>query len=449
MYRAMLYYLLALLAAGALVLGSPDVLLTAFVIAVIANAANLLFARLLGAKTNLESTTITALILALIAGPYEPLGNIVPILFLALVAPASKYILVWNKKHLFNPAAISVFLSALILGEGASWWTGMREIAPLIFLGGIFMVQKINRWLIIGAFLSVWILITQSAPASPVWFLMFVMLIEPLTSPEPKTHQLAYGAAVAALSAGLPVLFPSFQFSLEGSLLAGNLIFAFASPRANHVLKLAAKKKIAPRTWKFTFSGKALSFKAGQYMEWTLPHARPDSRGFRRFFTIASSPHEKRVSFITKIVENSSSFKKALLKMKKGQEVVAHGPSGDFTLPKCKEDKLAFVAGGIGITPFLSMARYLEGSGQKRNIVLVYIVSSMEDVAAKNLFASTIIHESKKEGRLTAELIKSKIPDYNERTFYLSGPTGMVKGLKETLEETGTAGIKTDYFPGY
>src|SRR5438067_12955651 len=98
-----------------------------------------------------------------------------------------------------------------------------------------------------------------------------------------------------------------------------------------------------------------LAFEPGQYMEVTLAHAKPDSRGNRRFFTIASSPTEDYLNLGVRFYEDSSSFKKALSRIDGRTTIIAGQVGGDFTLPPDPRQKLAFIAGRIGITPFRRM----------------------------------------------------------------------------------------------
>jgi len=113
-----------------------------------------------------------------------------------------------------------------------------------------------------------------------------------------------------------------------------------------------------------------------------------DSRGNRRYFTIASSPTEKELRLGVKFYPNGSSFKKALASMNEADTIIASQLSGDFIMPSNKKKKLVFIAGGIGITPFRSMIKYLIDTKQKRDIVLIYSNRTKTDVIYKNIFDS-------------------------------------------------------------
>ena len=98
----------------------------------------------------------------------------------------------------------------------------------------------------------------------------------------------------------------------------------FVSPGSTLVLTLKSKIRIAPDIYDFVFAPrKPLVFAPGQYMEWTLGHEDPDSRGNRRYFTLASSPTEPDLRLGVRFSNPSSSFKQAMLEINRETEVIA------------------------------------------------------------------------------------------------------------------------------
>lgn len=248
-------------------------------------------------------------------------------------------------------------------------------------------------------------------------------------------------------------------------------LLAFAAHHNNKLtLSLKETTKIADNTYGFWFaSDRRLDFKPGQYLEWTLDHKQPDNRGKRRFFTIASSPTETGIRLGTKFNPNSSTFKQALAKMKPGDQIIASQLAGNFTLPPDPGQKLVLIAGGIGITPFRSMIKYLIDTKEKRDIVLMYSNNKIEDIAykevldqaQKQLNIKTIYvltdltaiptNWQGEQGFIAAQMITKNIPDYQDRLFYISGPHSMVVGAVEALKllKIPSDRIKTDFFPGF
>jgi ferredoxin-NADP reductase len=82
-----------------------------------------------------------------------------------------------------------------------------------------------------------------------------------------------------------------------------------------------------------------------------------------------------------KFVENGSAFKRGLAQLQPGDTVVASQLAGSFTLPRNKQRKLAFIAGGIGITPFRSMLDELLERGEARDITVLYGTNRIDEIA--------------------------------------------------------------------
>jgi ferredoxin-NADP reductase len=202
-------------------------------------------------------------------------------------------------------------------------------------------------------------------------------------------------------------------------------------------------------------------------MEWTLAGVPYDSRGNRRTLTIASSPTESDVQIGLKYYQPASAYKATFARLKLGDSIYASQLAGNFTLDE-DNGKLVFIAGGIGITPFRSMIKYLHDKGMQRDIVLLYAVSKPEELAYHKEFLAaeqpiglTYIPIVTKSGdnvpgvikaKLNHQLIARLVPDYAERTFYVSGPDGMVDATKGYLLHTlhvPATHVKTDHFSGY
>src|SRR5581483_252232 len=162
--------------------------------------------------------------------------------------------------------------------------------------------------------------------------------------------------------------------------------------------------------------------------------------------------------------KDGSSFKKSLLKLNANSPLVATQLAGDFTLPKDMDKKLVFIAGGIGITPYRSMIKYLLDKNEKRQIIVFYSSKTTEEIVYTDVLeeariklgiktvytlTDTTLVPSKwqgKIGRLNKDMILSEAPDFKERLFYLSGPHLMVVNFEKTLLELGVtpSNIKKD-----
>jgi ferredoxin-NADP reductase len=491
MYQLMLYYA-AGLTAIACVLGSFRILpqhptSLAFSLVLIGFtcwATNRLFAAWLRVPVNSESVYITALLLALVMAPVTA-GNLpgaAGLMVASIVAIASKFVLAVRGKHIFNPVAIGVAVSALALNQPPTWWVGGNEaLLPFVLAGGLLVARKVQRFDMIGVYILANLAATlaNTAPAmygmalkatflySPLLFAGFAMLTEPLTAPHGRASRLAYGAIVGALSSP-DIRIGGLYLTPEIAFLVGNL-FAFAvSPKGRFKLTLLRIEKMASGCYDFVFKpDRRLAFRPGQFLDWTLDVPDPDGRGNRRSFTIASAPTEEEVRLGVKFHSNPSAFKRSLAAMSPGDAIYGSQIAGSFTLPRNPDEKLAFIAGGIGITPFRSMVHELINRREERPIVLLYGNNTLDEVAYKEVLERarrelgirTVYAVAGNEatepgihkGFIDETLIRREIPDFLERTFYLSGPRGMVLRFEYVLKGLGVARsrIRVDFFPGY
>ena len=495
MYLLVLYYLIGLILAatvlsffGKLPFAPVPLLYSTLFITIVCWLANTLFAWVFEAPTNLESVYITALILVLIITPLKSATDFPYFMFIAWAAVwamASKYIFAIGKKHLFNPAAFAVALTALTINQSASWWVGTAVMAPFVLLGGILIVRKIRRWDLVYSFFLVAVVFTVGTDVfiknigladsvqrlflnSAIMFFAFVMLTEPLTTPPTQNLQMVYGALVGLMFSPYAHI-GGYYFAPETALLAGNFLVYLAGPKQKLILTLKEKLCVATGTYDFVFAGGGnFNFRPGQYLEWTLGQDSPDNRGSRRYFTLANSPTETDVRLGVKFYNPASSFKQTMLNMAPGQKIVASQLSGDFTLPKDPAKKLVFIAGGIGVTPFRSMVKYLIDKNEKRDVIVFYSNRAAADIAYKDVFDQaqsrlgiktvyTVTDKNAgpswigKVGYIDANMIVSEVPDYKQRIFYLSGPHTMVMAFEKTLNNMGVDNnqIKIDFFPGF
>ncbi len=434
--------------------------------------------------SGLESGHITGLIFFFILAPISKPIDVPITLAVVFFGAASKYLLAIEKKHLFNPVAIALVVMGLFGYGNAIWWVGSSLLLPFVSLLGLAVLRKLRRFDLFIAFtmasllmvvwnnrqtsLTILETIWQVLGSWPLVFMGSIMLTEPLTGPVRRRFYWFYGVVVG--------LFFSSRFQLgpihstpELALIIGNLLAYFLTKPVKLELSLQAKRKIGQDLYEFDFIPRGkFQFLAGQYLEWTLKNKVADERGNRRFFTIASAPSEKVLSLAIKVAHPSSSFKQQLMALKEGEKISASQLSGDFVLPKDRQQALVFIAGGIGITPFRSMIKHLIDLQEKREIKLFYICTQKEEFAyqelfrqAENIGLQTIYVLSKKAqipkdwtgeiGYLNEEMLKKYLGSANNYAFYLSGPNSMVESYAKLLQKMGVKKKKiiTDYFPGF
>lgn len=431
---------------------------------------------------NAESWLITGLILFLIMPPPSDLADMVLLIVTGIAASAAKFLLTWKGKHIFNPAAFAAALLTLAGLYSASWWVGTSALWILTLIVGLAVVRKIRRFPLVITFIGTSLLLQfiifavggkpivegmiNAFTATPLIFLATTMLTEPATMPPRRSQQLLFGAGVAVLyttsfSLGWFVVYP------EVALLIGNVYAFIVSPRTSAILRLVDIQKISDRVYHYTFQpDRPLKYLPGQYMEWTLPGVPFDNRGNRRTFTIASSPTESTIQVGLKFYEPSSTYKYTFSRLQPGDTIHANQLAGSFTLKSHQNEKLAFIAGGIGVTPFRSMVKSIIDSGKHADIIMLYAASQADELAYMDVFREAArygvncIPIVTAPGDTTAwamhtsineQLIRTAIPDFAERRFYVSGPNTMVDTSKKLLQTLGVKRhmIATDHFSGY
>lgn len=205
------------------------VFLAAFAIAVITSAAT--DSLILYFKTKLlqitESSIITGMIIGYVIASDEALWKF---MFAAVLAILSKYLIRIRKKHIFNPAAFGVFLTLVILGASTQWKGTYYWYVLVPF--GIYFAYKIKKLEIIIGYAIISLLlfgrqaIIQKIPFLDIsgyfsYFYIFVMVIEPKTTPLNSMGKYLFGAGTAALIFILTQVGARFDVELF-SLLAMN-----------------------------------------------------------------------------------------------------------------------------------------------------------------------------------------------------------------------------------
>ena len=280
MYRLVLYFLIGLLAV-AFVLSAFKLLpftpialaYTTLLVTLLCWIVNEISAWFFDIPANVESVYITALILALIITPIKTL-NIQSVGFLVWVsiwAMASKYILAINRKHIFNPAALAVAITAFTINQSANWWVGTASMLPFVLVGGLLVVRKIRRFSLVlsfvgaalvaflgfsflrGSSVNIFGLAYKIIANSALLFFAAIMLTEPLTLPPTRKLQILYGIIVGFLFAPQTHI-ASFYFTPELALLAGNVFSYIVSPKHKLLLELKEKIKLAPGLYHFIFA---------------------------------------------------------------------------------------------------------------------------------------------------------------------------------------------------
>ncbi len=224
--------------------------------------------------------------------------------------------------------------------------------------------------------------------------------------------------------------------------------------------KLLKKEEVARGTTAFHFEKpEGFTFVAGQYADLTiLDPAETDQEGNIRTFSIASTPFDPDLVFATRM--RDTAFKRQLGKMLEGTALQIDGPYGSFTLHAKKERPAVFIAGGIGITPFMSILATAGKEKPDRKFYLFYSNHTKNDAA----FFDKLSHLIEKipdftfipvmsdtEGHITDQTIKKHIEHTDGPVYYLAGPPAMVAAMREMLAGMNISedDIRFEEFAGY
>jgi ferredoxin-NADP reductase len=233
---------------------------------------------------------------------------------------------------------------------------------------------------------------------------------------------------------------------------------------------LLGRTEVAEGTMAFQFEKpKDFVFKAGQYIDLTISDPQYRSpNGLTHTFSIASSPFDEELVVTTRM--RSTVFKQALLVLPIGTGARIDGPMGSFSLHNNTARLAVFLAGGIGIAPFLSMVSYATAEKLRHPIVLFYANRYLGDAAFINAlwklertnprfrFVPTLtrmaIHNGGwkgKTGHINAEMLFTQIGILRGPIYYIAGPPAMVAATRRTLAEVGVDedDIRTEEFAGY
>ncbi len=473
MYRLVLFSLLVL-AAVALVLmfaGTIEIvpwqyLVSVAVLGSVSYGSNRLFGWLFSIRPHSESAWITGLILSFLFVPPDDALGFAKLALVAVIAMASKYVIAPRGRHVFNPAAIAVVIASVGGLAYAGWWVATPAMIPATLVAGFLIMRRtkkqfVSLLFVVVAAVSLFVQGTDPVTTLVSWPLLFVgaiMLTEPLTLPPRLAQQYAVAATVGLLMT-LPLQYGRLTMTPALALVIGNAVAWWFGQRRAVKLRFVGKKQMGETAYDFTFDTNGLTFEPGQYAEVTLVHENADSRGHRRVFSIVGSPGDDQISFGTRIPTRPSSFKRVLMNMKPGTTLHATRIAGDFVLPADKDVPVVCIAGGIGITPFVSYAM-----SSNRPLTIIYAVANTDDIA----FAQQLAHHAADvtvvspddgvlpdsdwkyvKGRLDADVLGGLIDVSTNPTVYVSGAPAMVAATRKIVKAMGVKNVKVDEFSGY
>ena len=185
-----------------------------------------------------------------------------------------------------------------------------------------------------------------------------------------------------------------------------------------------------------------------------------------RSYSISSSPNQREYVDLTVRREPRGAVSRHIVDLLKvGDTIEAGGPVGKFTFDGTEADSIVLISGGVGITPMVSISRYLTEESWPGDIFFVYACRTPADYILADAIAA-LEHENSKlhvvitmtrpegtnwkgpRGHLTKELLTQNVPELTSRRIHLCGPIPMMDATKALLVELGVppAQLKTEAF---
>lgn len=239
---------------------------------------------------------------------------------------------------------------------------------------------------------------------------------------------------------------------------------------AVHKARLARREIVAEGTMAFYFSKpSAFRYQAGQsVLVKLIDPPETDNEGDARTFTIASAPHEPELMIATRM--RDTAFKRVLKTAPMGTAVSIDGPNGEMVLHDDTARPAVFLAGGIGITPFLAMARHAANERLPHRLYLFYSNRRPEDAAflselqkieqlnSNYRLIATMAEPEKsaqrwsgETGFIRREMLERHLADITSPMYYFAGPPPMTMAMRQLLESIGIGeqAMRYEEFYGY
>jgi ferredoxin-NADP reductase len=232
--------------------------------------------------------------------------------------------------------------------------------------------------------------------------------------------------------------------------------------------KIKEKREVAKGTVLaiFDLGGEHVDYRPGHYFWVELPdRGHQDDKGLRRHISIVTSPTEHGVLGLATRIRDTA-FKRTLAELEVGDEVTVEEPKGSFVLPEDTSRDYAFLAGGIGITVFRSMLRYIADTGEPYRITLVFsnrdressaFLEEIREFEERIPALRVVLTMTDDEGwdgetrRIDEPMLRDHLGTLDGYVFLIAGPPGMAKGVEQMLKDAGVdeERVLADSFSGY
>lgn len=208
-----------------------------------------------------------------------------------------------------------------------------------------------------------------------------------------------------------------------------------------------------------------IDFLPGQFLKLLFDESAPDNGDLNKYLSFSCSPHRDYVEVTKRLT--GSGFSLRLQALRPGDKVKLQAPMGDCTF-RPEYTRAGFIAGGIGITPVISIVEYIVHNRMPVDAVLFYSSRTREEIAFKreldewsresgSLKLNYAVTDCPPEegdchyGRIDRAFIEGRDPFFRGRTVFIFGPPAMVAEMKRVCLQMGCDGqnLKSEGFAGY
>jgi ferredoxin-NADP reductase len=243
--------------------------------------------------------------------------------------------------------------------------------------------------------------------------------------------------------------------------MAGSWVTILASKLWNrfrvrrHPYQVAQVVQETHDTWSLHFEGRRIDYQPGQFlMVWLIRNGRVSEP---HPFTISSSPTKDRLSISVKSVGD---FTSTIRDTKPTDRAYIDAPYGAFSFLNHDAQNLVFIAGGIGITPFMSMLRYMADKGLDRTVLLIWGNKAERDIAFRDELDNMVAEMSSlrvehvmsgqddwpgEKGYVDAALLSKHLQDVENPQVFVCGPPVMMAKVIAALRELGVPKQRIHY----
>lgn len=371
----------------------------------------------------------------------------------------------WKNPHrilgeVFSSWVVTVFAFNFLMATRARWVENL--------FGGLDKMYLIHRrsgiiavFLLLAHFFVVPRDLVEFNPGKPLGFYAFVLIIigvilsaAPVFKRKIPYHKwinfhklmgvfyvmaVAHGVLVDSLIKELPIT-RIYVFGMSSLGIAAwfyrAFLFGLFNKKLDYTVKLVKDLGNDIAEIELVPNGPALDFRAGQFAFFTFPTI---GKREQHPFTISSHPHEKEQLKVT--IKGLGDYTDSLSgKLNIGDTAKVEGPYGKFTTAHSKEKEQIWVAGGIGITPFLSLLK----DYYTKNVTLFWCVANedeapyrkrLEEHASINPMFDFILWPSDKRGHINVD--DMSVRDPKDKSYFICGPDSLKKSITKQLKEEG------------